>query len=184
MASVVFPDPKAAGHIAGPSPRSKARIAGVFYFITIVTSIYFFFPGRGTPLGHVAGLLAGAAYLVVTLLLYYLLKPVKPSVSALAALFGVVGIAHTNDSLFFFGFYCILLGYLIYQSTFFPRVLGAIMALAGFGLLINAVKTLLPGPLVHNLSVIGFTLDAGEIIFALWLVVVGVNVQKWNDKAG
>jgi len=27
-------------------------------------------------------------------------------------------------------------------------------------------------------------LDAGEIIFALWLVVVGVNVQKWNDKAG
>ena len=47
----------------------------------------------------------------------------------------------------FFGFYCVLLGYLIFKSTFLPRIVGALMALAGLGYL-----TLLAKPLANYLA--------------------------------
>jgi len=147
-----------------------------------VTSLYAYFPGRGSHLGHAAGLVAGGAYLVVILLLYGLLKPVNPTHSLLAAFFGVVGVARSTDSIFFFGIYCILLGYLIYSATFFPRFLGVLMVLAGFGLLVNNLANLLPPGVVHIVSIVGFSCDGiGEILFTLWLLVVGVNVQRWEE---
>lgn len=171
--------------IANSSPRLKARVAGVFYIVTIVTSILGLLPAHGTPLGHIMNLAAGAAYVVVIALLYTLLKPVSRTQSLLAAFFGVVGVAQTQDSLFFFGFYCILVGSLIIRSTFFPRVLGLLIALAGAGLLINVLSVLAPAPLAHTMSTIGFAIDGiGEIPLALWLLVVGVNEPKWKEAAG
>jgi hypothetical protein len=65
-----------------------------------------------------------------------------------------------TNSLFFFGFYCISLGYLMFRSTFVPRNVGVLMALAGFWvLLVNSLAILLPPALAHVLSPIGFTLD-------------------------
>jgi len=102
----------------------------------------------------------------------------------LAAFFGVVEIARADDGLFFHGFYCILLGYLIYRSTFVPRALGVLMALAGFGLLVNDPLDLLPSGMTHVVSNIGFGLDGiGEIGFTLWLLIIGVNVDKWEAEA-
>jgi hypothetical protein len=72
------------------SPRLKARIAGVFYAITIATGIYGLIIARGTHSGHAANLAASATYLVVTLLLYDLLKPVSKNLSLLAAFFSIV----------------------------------------------------------------------------------------------
>ncbi|MDQ6825712.1 MAG: DUF4386 domain-containing protein [Candidatus Eremiobacteraeota bacterium] len=169
--------------IAGASPRLKARVAGAFYMINVVLSLYAFFPARGSHLGHVATLVAAAAYLVVTLLLYVLLKPVSTSLSLLAAFFSLEGVAHSEDSLFFFGFYCILLGYLIFSSAFLPRAVGVLTVLAGLGLLTNALAPLVAPALAHVLSPYGFSLDAGEIVLALWLLVMGVNVPKWEEKA-
>jgi len=167
------------------SPRLKARVAGVFYMITVVTALYGYFPGRGSHLGHVSNLMAGAAYLVVTLLLYDLLKPVNRNLSLLAAFFSLEGTAHSDDSLFYFGFYCILLGYLIFRSTFLPRIIGVLMALAGLGLLTNALAILLPPALAHSLSPVAFSVDGvGEMSLALWLLVTGVNAQRWNEQAG
>jgi hypothetical protein len=82
------------------------------------------------------------------------------------------------SSLLFFGPYCLLIGYLIFMSTFLPRILGVLMAFAGVGWL------LFLSPLVNHLStylkVLGFV---AEMSLMLWLIVKGVNVQRWEDQA-
>jgi hypothetical protein len=79
----------------------------------------------------------------------------------------------------FFGLYCLLIGYLIFRSTFLPRMVGVLMALTGLGYL-----TYLYPPLEHALplylQVPGLL---GEGSLTLWLLVVGVNAQRWQDRA-
>jgi Domain of unknown function (DUF4386) len=79
----------------------------------------------------------------------------------------------------FFGVYCVLIGYLILKSTFLPRILGVPMALAGLGWL-----TFLSPPFANRLSpynlVLGFV---AELALCLWLLVMGVNVQRWQEQA-
>ena len=81
--------------------------------------------------------------------------------------------------LVFFGLWCLLVGYLIARSTFLPRTIGVLYALAGLGYL-----TLLWQPLAkylypYNLALAG----PGEISLLLWLLVKGVNVPKWKEQA-
>jgi intracellular septation protein A len=174
--------------VAEASPRLKARMAGVFYLVTFLTGgVALFVRGR---LGFAAGLIAGASYIAVTLLFYYLFKPVNRSLSLLAAIFSLVGCAIGPLSLFvhaashisplvFFGFYCLLIGYLIFRSTFLPRILGALMALAGLGWL-----TFLSPPLANYLSPHIFAPGLlGEGALTLWLLLVGVHEQRWKEQA-
>ena len=174
--------------IAEASPRFKARIAGLFYLLTFLTGgAALFVRGR---LGFAAGLIAGACYIAVTLLFYDIFKPVNSSLSLLAAFFSLVGCAigalspfhlassHIN-SLVFFGFYCLLIGYLIFRSTFLPRILGALMVFAGLGWL-----TFLSPPLANYLSPYVFAPGIlGEGSLTLWLLVIGVNAQRWKEQA-
>jgi hypothetical protein len=80
----------------------------------------------------------------------------------------------------FFGPYCLLIGYLVFRSTFLPRFLGVPMALAGVGWLVF----LLPAG-EHYLSlyieILGILAEASLM---LWLIVMGVNVQRWKAQAG
>jgi hypothetical protein len=79
----------------------------------------------------------------------------------------------------FHGFYCILIGYLIFRSTLLPRILGALMAFAGSGWL-----TFLSPPLANDLS--PYNLAAGllgEAAMCLGLLVIGVNVQPREEQA-
>lgn len=164
------------------SPVLKARIAGGFYLITVVGSIYSYVIAPNTGLGHTSGLIAGTANLVVTVLLYDLLKPVNRLVALLAAFFNIEGSAHDHDPLAFFGCFCICTGYLIYKSTYIPRAIGIAMVLAGLGLLTNAyVPLLLPSP-PHLVSSIAYTFDGiGEISLTFWLILVGVNRRRWHE---
>lgn len=71
------------------SPRPKARIAGAFWLLTILGgSLALFLHGE---LYSVAGVIAGASYVVVTLLLYDILKPVSRHLSLLAAVSSLAG---------------------------------------------------------------------------------------------
>jgi hypothetical protein len=82
-------------------------------------------------------------------------------------------------SFVFFGFYCILIGYLIFRSTFLPRILGVLVAIAGLGWL-----TFLWPPLAKSLS--PYILAPGilgEGSLTLWLLVIGVNAQRWKEQA-
>ena len=169
------------------SPSLKPRIAGVFYLLCFVTAISALLV-RGR-LGLVAGLTAGVCYVAVTLLFYYIFKPVSRGLSLLAAVISLAGCAIGPLSLLvhaaspihplvFFGFYCLLIGYLIFKSTFLPRILGGLMALAGLGWL-----TFVYPPLANRLSPYVFAPGIlGEGALTLWLLVFGVNDQRGQER--
>jgi hypothetical protein len=81
--------------------------------------------------------------------------------------------------LVFFGAWCLLIGYLIFRSTFLPRILGVLLAISGLGW-----ATYLYPPLAHRLwHVIDAASAFGEIPLELWLIVMGVNAQRWKEQA-
>ena len=228
--------------IGEASPRRKARIAGVFYLLEMLTGAFaiifvggrFFVFGDAAAtatnilaheslfqLGFAANLIQFACYVAVTGLFYDLFKPVNKSLSLLAAFFSLVGCAIGavsclfelapltvlggaqylnvfkveqlqalafmflklygqlfNISFVFFGFYCLLIGYLIFRSTFLPRILGVLMAIAGLGWL-----TFLSPALTHALSPYILAAGLGEVSLTLWLLVAGVNAERWKEQA-
>jgi Domain of unknown function (DUF4386) len=98
---------------------------------------------------------------------------------ALALMFLELNTQAANIYLVFFGFYDLLIGYLIIRSAFLPRILGWLMVFAGLGWL-----TFLSPPLANYLSpyilVLGFL---AELSLMLWILVMGVNVQRWREQA-
>jgi hypothetical protein len=86
-------------------------------------------------------------------------------------------------SLVFFGFVCLILGYLLFRSGYFPKTLGVLMTIAGLSYLKN-IFTLILAPtysaMIFPILVLAFI---GESSFCLWLIVKGVNVPKWEEKA-
>jgi hypothetical protein len=168
------------------SPGVKARVAGGFYLVTFIAGALALRPANGlTP-----NLIATAAYLGVTVLFYDLFKPVSRSISLLAAIFSLFGcIKGALDSfhiapfkinnLVFFGFYCLLIGYLIFRSTFLPRILGVLMAFGGLGWLTFLFPTLARSLSPYNMAP-GIL---GEGVLTLWLLVMGVNAQRWLEQA-
>jgi hypothetical protein len=173
--------------IADASPRSKARIAGALYLLSVVTvaSAELFLRGR---LNVAGGLIAISGMVVVTLLVYDIFKPVNRRLSLLAAFISLVGLSFealrlqlqgVNIAIVFAGLYCLLISYLIFRSTFLPRILGGLMVIAGLGWL-----TYLSNPLVKYLSPYNLACGLlGEASVFLWLLVMGVNASKWQEIA-
>jgi hypothetical protein len=84
-----------------------------------------------------------------------------------------------NIGLAFFGCYCLLIGYLIFRSGFLPRILGVLMMFGGLSWL-----TFLSPPLASYLRPYNIAPGVlGEGALTLWLLFVGVNAQKWAEKA-
>jgi hypothetical protein len=83
----------------------------------------------------------------------------------------------------FFGIYMLMLGYLIYRSGFLPRILGALMAVGGLSFLTNSFAIFLLPTLVARLPDVGMLGGIAELALSLWLMAMGVNVQKWEKKA-
>jgi len=84
-----------------------------------------------------------------------------------------------NSSLPFFGFYCLLIAYLVYRSTFLPRILGLFMAIAGLGWL-----TYLSPPLATGLEpYVLVSGGIGEGALTLWLLFKGVEASKWQEAS-
>jgi hypothetical protein len=129
-----------------------------------------------------------ALYVAVSLLFYFMFRPVNKFVSLIALIFSLLGCIFTACSLFnieglafispliFFGPFCILIGYLILTSTFLPKFLGGLLLLAGIGWLTYL------SPLVNYLSLYIKILGiAAEGSLMLWLIIMGVNVQRWKE---
>lgn len=87
-------------------------------------------------------------------------------------------------ALVFFGFHCVVVGYLLLRSTFFPRILGLLLAIGGVGYMVNILATVIPPSLGARLfPYIMLPGGVAEVLLTLWLIIVGVNVRKWHEKA-
>jgi Domain of unknown function (DUF4386) len=188
------------------SPQLKARLVGLFYLLIFITA-----PSSATSATVPKMTITLVCDTAVALFLYNLLKPVSRSASLLAALFRIIFVAvmavtslnyfgyfallqepHSAGAfltgylvaLVFFGFHCLLIGYLILHSTFLPRLLGALIALAGLGWLINSFLHFLFPLLAHYLwpGIIAAAI-LGEGSLTVWLIVMGVNARRWKQQA-
>jgi hypothetical protein len=176
--------------IAEASPRLKARIAGGLFLLLLLTATFTEFVVRGR-LSFAADLAAGvievSCMIAMTLLFYDIFRPVNRRLSLLAASFNFVALTFellqflprgVNIGLAFHGFYWILIGYLIFRSTFLPRVLSA-TAIAGLCWLTFLSPRLTNYLTPYNLAS-AFLLE-GSVM--LWFLVMGVNVQRWKEQA-
>ncbi len=84
-----------------------------------------------------------------------------------------------------FGFQFLVLGYLVFKSGFFPRILGILLMVACLGYLMDSIGILFP--ISGALSIVSSVLLAagvvGELSFVLWLLIKGVNVEQWEIRA-
>ena len=85
-----------------------------------------------------------------------------------------------NIALLFFGGTCLVNGYLLFKSGYFPKALGVLLQVAGGSYLVacwaalfapDLADQLLPGILLPPL--------VGELSVCLWLLVKGVNRAQW-----
>jgi hypothetical protein len=164
-------------------------------------------------LGFAGNLVAIVTYVAVTALFYELFKPVNRTVSLVAAFMGLMGCAvlavgcvfyvaalpaparlqqspalvlmfiklyaqSFNTSFVFFAFYLILIGYLIFRSLFMPRILGVLLMAGGLGW----VTSVWP-PLAHILAPYVMIFGLGEGALIVWLLVKGVDPDRWNEQA-
>ena len=83
-------------------------------------------------------------------------------------------------ALVFFGFESLFRGYLIFKSGYFPRILGILVVISGLSYVTNSFVLFL-----SRLHWDWLLLPAGipEFILCLWLIVMGVNVPKWKERA-
>jgi hypothetical protein len=173
--------------IAETSPRFDAtglrtQIAGVIYLLSVLGAALaeIFVSGK---LNVAEGLMVVLAMLAVTLLFYDVLDPLNRRLSLLAASFNLVGLAFevlrvqprgANIAVMFNGFFCILIGCLVFRSSFRPRILGAFMALGGLGWL-----TLVSWLVAHHLSPYNLAFGLlGEGAVCLWVLLTGASTAK------
>jgi len=165
-----------------------ARIAGAVYVITFVTGTMALLTSTGRQLTN---LIAALSYIVVTILFYFLFKPADRTVSLIAAIVSLIGcvIALLTglrmspvdiNPLAFFGVYCLLLGYLVYKSTYLPQWLGFLMMFGGAGWLTFAVPSVARALQPYNFGP-GIL---AEGVLTVWLLIAGVNEQRWNAMSG
>jgi hypothetical protein len=234
-------------HQLEASPRVLSRIGGVLYLIIIALGFFeeAFVRSRIVVSGDSTataanirsleslwrfGIAAEFALLIsaviLTLILFILLRPVSRGLAMLAVFFNLVTIAveavaalnlaaalfplenvgsltafqpeqlnamamlsvksHSYGfgvALIFFGCECLVLGHLIYRSGYLPRTIGVLMLIAGVCYLTNSFALLLAPDIASRLfPAILLPAFVGEASLALWLLVKGVNVEKWKRQ--
>jgi hypothetical protein len=84
-------------------------------------------------------------------------------------------------ALIFFGCECLVLGYLIFKSNYLPKAIGVLMQVAGWCYLTNSFALLLAPTFANRLfPAILVPAFVGEASLCLWLLVKGVNMEKWK----
>lgn len=86
--------------------------------------------------------------------------------------------------LVFFGFYCILIGFVIYKTNAIPRAIGVLYAIAGLCYLINSFTMFLSKGFANPMFVyLAIPIFIGELSVCLWLLVKGIDTTKLENKS-
>jgi len=228
------------------SIQKTARIAGVLYLLITVLSIPVHFviptqliiPGDAAAtansimasmglfrMGIGAELVLLLSEIVLSVLLYILLKPVSKTLSLIAAvsrlamtmihganllthfivllLLGGAGYltVFAPDQLqalvmvflnaYDYGFtigivflflHASILGYLIFKSGYFPKILGVFFMIASLGYLIDSFSHILIPNYQTGPVYLALPIAIAEIAFPLWLLIKGVNAKQWEKR--
>ena len=191
-----------ATNILAHEPLYRLGTAAVLIYLSCDTGVALIFYELFKPVGRSLSLLAAFFRLIeVAILGGNLLNHLAPLVLLKGAPFLTVfnsdqlqALALVSLNLYaqvffiamvFFGFHCFLIGYLICSSAFLPRVLGVLMAITGLGYLTHSFALFLSPALAARLFPYLMALGLpGELSLTLWLLVLGVNVQRWKEQAG
>jgi len=229
------------------SPQKIARLAGVLYLIITVAAIFahIYIPGELIVSGNAAAtaqnisasesmfrfgmigseLIVLLSEIILSVVLYVLLKPVNKTLSLIAAVsrlamttihglnllnyYFVLQLLNGGDYLAVFGPdqinalvtlfldahsygfsigiaflvpHVLILGYLIFESGYFPRVLGILFLLAGIGYLVDTTGLLLVPGYETRPGIIAMIIAVAEIAFPVWLLVKGVKIDRWQQR--
>ena len=121
-------------------------------------------------------LLSGAGYLTV-------FEPAQSDALALLFLNAHQYVVYIWE--IFLGLHMFVLSYLIFKSGYFPRILGVLMVFAALGYLTHGYGSILfPNYEEIFAVVVGVGAVIGELpFFIFWLLIKGVNVQRYNERA-
>lgn len=229
------------------SPSAYARFAGVLYLIITVAAVFahfvipaqFIVPGdAATTASNIAAneslfrigavgseLIILLCEIVLSVVLYMLLKPVNKTLSLVAAVsrlamttihglnllnyYFALQLVDGGDFLTAFGPeqvnalvtlfldahsigftigiaflipHVLILGYLIVQSGYFPKVLGYLFIAAGIGYLVDTLGLLLVPSYTTTPGLIAMVIAVAEIAFPVWLLVKGINMDRWQNR--
>ncbi len=84
----------------------------------------------------------------------------------------------------FYGVDIICVAYLVLRSTFLPRAIGVLLAIDGLAYLAYSFTDLLaPGFAAHLIPWIELPTIFGEGSLYMWLLVAGVDAERWKERA-
>ncbi|NHZ39434.1 DUF4386 domain-containing protein [Massilia aquatica] len=108
---------------------------------------------------------------------------IDPRQAQAAAYLAIVGHSQAFAlALMFFGAECIIVGYLVRKSGYFPAPVGLLMQLAGLCYLLNTFIMVL-SPALHAVVFPAILVPSfvGESAFCLCLLFKGVNIPAWDQ---
>lgn len=79
--------------------------------------------------------------------------------------------------------HALILGYLIFKSGYFPNILGVLFMIASMGYLIDSFSHVLIANYKTGPVYLAIPIALAEIAFPLWLLIRGVNAEKWKNRS-
>jgi hypothetical protein len=82
----------------------------------------------------------------------------------------------------FFALHLIVYGYLVYKSGYLPKFVGVLLIVVGLCYLTQSFGNILLPQYKEKFAALA-ALASLEIVFPLWLLIKGVNVEQWEKRA-
>jgi hypothetical protein len=131
-----------------------------------------------------AGLLSQFTPLVLLGSSHYTSALPAAQLHALAYLPGDLSAIDYSIYTVFYGIDIICVAYLVLRSTFLPRAIGVLLAIDALAYLADGFANMLaPGFAAHLVPWIGLPTIIAEGSLCLWLLVAGVDVERWKEQA-